>query len=320
MSKRRLEQLSRASRRREYLLRVSDVLGFAVGFKERGGALTDEPALVVYVRRGRKQKKKADFQRHQQIPERLRWHERGKTVWLPVDLVESDVGVLQSATIGSGVSVGNRTLTDTTGSIGWIARRASDQQVVLCSCYHVFLTFPATSTSPNLEFTGVPHAFITSPSREDGGDVNASVIGSVVRGKRAPTVDIAIAIPRADVSVVPAVADIGPFGKARFLVPGDLDPQHPVRVALRGRTSTTPRVGIVLQCGGVFPFQYPDLVQPLLMRDLIVTSIPTQAGDSGSLLLDDQHRPLGMLLGNGGGRSFFIHLRNITNALQLTDF
>jgi hypothetical protein len=193
-----LRHIERAAKKRTYLLKISDVLGYAVGYRERAGQRTNEPALVVYVRRGRKRHKKQRFPRHQQIPERIRWRINGKPVWLPVDLVEVDEGRLQSSTpLLSGESIGNRRVNNNTGTIGWVARRSSDNQPVMCGNYHVFLTFPAHSTTPTLTYpsAGQPQEFVTSPSVQDGGNANTDAVGTVIRGRRDQLVDIAVALP-----------------------------------------------------------------------------------------------------------------------------
>ena len=62
--------LRRAIEERKYLLDIRDVLGYGVGYREKEGQRTREPALVIYVRPGRKAKEPQDFPRHQRIPKR----------------------------------------------------------------------------------------------------------------------------------------------------------------------------------------------------------------------------------------------------------
>jgi hypothetical protein len=319
--KRQLSRIAAAADQRTYLLKIRDVFGYGTGFRERGGKRTEEPALIVYVRRGRKKRDKHDYPRHQQIPERVRWKVGGETLWLPVDLIEIDKGKLQSmAPPMGGDSVGNQSASHNSGSIGWIARRAGDGAPVLCGNYHVFLKFPPRPSNDVLKYPqpGQPLDNVTSPSREDGGNVNTDVVGVVVRGRRDDLVDVAIAtlVPTGR-PVSPIVHGLGQIGRARSITTQDLHAR--LEVHLFGRTSGLQN-GNVVEYPGRVGFEYPDLDSPLVMFDLIVTDIETRDGDSGSLLLDNQNRPLGMLIGTGGNRSFFMHIANIRSAMKLKDF
>jgi S1-C subfamily serine protease len=66
-------------------------------------------------------------------------------------------------------------------------------------------------------------------------------------------------------------------------------------------------------------FLYQDTPSGLVIEDLIETDLPTIPGDSGGLLVDDDIRPLGMLLGAASGRSYFVHLSNVANEFGLTE-
>jgi hypothetical protein len=101
--KRLLRLIRRAIDERSYLLNISDVLGYSVGFREKNGKRTDEPVLVVYVRKGRKGKKPDDFPHHQRIPRKIRLNVDNKTVWLGIDLIESEVGKLCGTASDPGV-------------------------------------------------------------------------------------------------------------------------------------------------------------------------------------------------------------------------
>ncbi len=309
--------LNRALKKRKYLMKIADVIGMAVGYRERTGRITDELALIVYVKPGRKEKDKDSYARHQRIPDRVWLDVGGKRVWLPVDLIESEVGKPQRD-IPCGRSVGNVNLNQNTGSVGWVARRISNDEPVFCSNYHVLLPLPAHSTQTTLTFSGSPTQETISPSIFDGGKTNRDEIGEVILGRRDQTVDAAIIRPAAGVTPLPRVVGIGNYGAARFITPEDL--VDGIEVQMRGRSTTEPARGRVVQYPGQFPFEYSDLTNPLLMLDLIVTDIVTQAGDSGSVLLDRDLRPLGILLGLGSDRSYFLHIRNVMSRMKVRDF
>lgn len=330
--KKRLVLIQRALKERSYLLRISDVLGYAVGFREKGGDRTDEPVLVVYVKKGRKENESDDFPRHQRIPRRIKLTVEGGTTWVGVDLIESEVGqVLEttpsmdgSKTIISGLSVGNRFSATNTGTIGWIARLKTTGQPVICCNFHIFLRFSESAYEKNgirliYRHTDTNPEYITSPSRQDGGDINQDMIGNVLAGERTPELDIAIAGIENDKKVNSYLKLIGPLETVRSLKEDELDPSHPIGVSISGRSSGL-KHGNILEYPAVYSFVFPDLPNGLMMTDLIVTSIPTQAGDSGALLVDEGRHPMGMLIGRAGRRSFFMHIRNIMNNMNLKEF
>ncbi|MDX1579400.1 MAG: hypothetical protein R3266_13015, partial [Gemmatimonadota bacterium] len=115
--RRRLRLLERAARERDYLLSIPGVLGYAVGYRVRGGQQTDEPVLTIYVEPGRKAVDPKSLPRHRRIPERVRLDVRGRTVWLSTDLVETESGELLSnaGPLPSSASVGNSESPSNTG-------------------------------------------------------------------------------------------------------------------------------------------------------------------------------------------------------------
>ncbi|MEK6375571.1 MAG: hypothetical protein AABO58_23075 [Acidobacteriota bacterium] len=313
--------LQRAYRERDYVSRIRDVLGTAIGYRERDNVLTDELALIVYVRRGRKRADKGDYPRHQQIPKRVRLRVNGRTVWLPVDIIETP-GLKLQATLVSSANVGNLSAAKVNGTVGWIARRKQDDAPVVCSNYHVLLKFPPKPGQVVLPFPrpGQPPAeFALSPSRFKGGSSPQHEIGPVVLGLRDPFVDVAIVLVANSVNVSPQVPGIGAIGPARSITPADLA-GGPIPVQLRGSASDQVMRGFATQYPSNLPFPYPDLNDPLQMLDLIATDIATIGGDSGAVLLDESRRPIGILLGGDGIRSWYIHIRHVVRTMKLKDF
>lgn len=323
---RTLELLERAVEERTYLLRVSDVLGYAVGFRVKDGETTEEPVLTVYVRKGRKAKDPEDHPPHQRIPSRIRLKVGKKWVWLPVDIVESEVGSLSAGPVQAGLSVGNSRKSDS-GTIGWIARTDDEASApVFCSAFHVLLRFPPNgstlsgTTDKQYQFTFPDFEHVLSPSVEDGGDLAQNNVGHVIAGRRNSIVDVAVVSPR-DAALVEGIAlDLGPLGPARFLTASDLHPTDPPQVQIRGRSTQHVTTGKVVRFPAAHLFGYPDRPNGLLLFELIETDIQTQGGDSGTLLLDTDRRPLGMLVGSAAGQSFFVHIRNVIQTMKLKDF
>lgn len=324
----RLELLRRAVDERSYLFNKSDVLGYAVGFRHKDGEWTDEPVLVVHVKKGRKEKDPSDFPRHQRIPRRIRLDVEGETEWLGVDLVESEVGELcDNADIARrhDVGIGNRFSTDTTGTIGWIARRKENGEPVVCSALHVLLRFGESDferDGPRLIYDHTDadsEEYATSPSIEDGGDINGDLLGTIRRGLRSQLGDVAISSVQTEERLADVRDAIGPIGPVRLLQSTELDPSAPIRVRMRGRTSGEVS-GTILEYPAHHPFEYPDRSRPLRLVDMIATDIRTQRGDSGALLVDEDQRPMGTLIGRANGRSYFMNIEHIVASMRLKEF
>ncbi len=316
-----LRLIVRAFKSRKDILRISDVLGYSVGFREKAGKLTDEPALVVYVRKGRKKKKAADFPRRQRIPQKIRMRVGKKTFWIKIDLIETGRGkLLNAGSIISGNSVANCASADNTGTMGWIARRRTNGEPVFCGNFHVFLRKPAYA-GPDLEkdFRHDPNhpERIISPGGMDAGSCPRDAIGTVVHGKRNQLVDAAIAAADKPELVAKFIKFIGAMAEARRLQAHELDPQYPIAVSLCGRTSQLLE-GKIREYPASHEFAYPD--RAVMLFDLIAADLPTQAGDSGALLVDASLHPLGMLVGRAGNRSFFMHIGNIMSEMKLKEF
>lgn len=309
-----------AYRSRSYLLRNPDVLGYGVGYRFRAGARTDEPALVVYVRQGTKSRDPNEVARHRRIPVRVRLPGRGRNRQLPTDLVETEVGEL-CASVTAAVTVCNCKATVEFGTVGWIARQA-DGAPVFCSCYHVLL--PRRFQPPRKTQLYLPspaaEELVTCPSPDFGGDLSLE-LGRVMRGIRSPTADLAIVEPIGAVALKDTIEAIGSMGKPRVLSSFNNPPGtgESVQVAVGHHG---PIRGFLAEFPARFVVQYPDFPEYEL-RNLImaITDPPVRPGDSGALLIDNDRRPLGMLVGREGvtGRSYYMPIAAIM-ALNLVPF
>ena len=139
-----------------------------------------------------------------------------------------------------------------------------------------------------------------------------------VGGIRNQRVDIAIASVLPDKQLVSYINRLGYMEEIRNLREEELDPENPIQVFISGQTSR--RVsGIIREYPAYHTFEYPDRPN-LLMLGLIATDIPTQPGDSGALLVDESLHPMGMLIGRAGERSFFMHIENMYQEMQLKEY
>jgi hypothetical protein len=284
---------------------------------------------VVYVRPGRKAREPQDFPRHQRIPKRVRLRVKGETIWLPVDIVETELGCLQQGGISNGdlgqaVSVGHSAQLARTGSIGWIARQNGvGQQPVFCTAFHVLLRMDdprlsgSIDKSYQLDIGQLDH--VVHPSREDGGNAVEDLIGFVLRGRRNNVVDVGVVQVTNQSWLNTTIQRInqalsGPIGQPRSLLQEVSVVEQSLPVRMIGRTSGSAH-GTVLEFPAVHAFGYED--RDVVLFRLIATDIQTLGGDSGALLVDSDRRPLGMLVGAAGGRSYFIDIQSIIDHMNL---
>lgn len=307
-------------RRATRLLRLPGVLGLAAGFRRHKGRLKNEPVVTVFVKFGLKGRRLSNVPRHHQIPRSLRVRLGRRTLRIRIDLVPSRPGLPhRAARAGAppGSAVGNRASPSNVGTVGWVARLSqSDHRPVLCGACHVLLrlrqsTFIGSGdktfrfSAENLERVAVPP-----------GTGEAVVRGYVIVGRRGGPLDAAVAILE-DAAPTRNIPGLGPMGAVRRLDPDDLEFPSGPPVSMRvGRGLIQ---GKVTRYPARMTFLYDDAANGVVIEDLIETNLPTQPGDSGGLLVDADVRPIGMLLGAAGGRSYFVHLPNVVREFGLAE-
>ena len=324
-----LQKLAGAVPDKSYLLGKVGVLGYGIGFRIRGGRRTDEPALVVYVRKGRKAEDPRRLPRHARIPNRVRIVLEGRSEWLPVDIVEDEVGNIAEATSGPPVSpvvipghrIFNRDHPENWGTVGWVARDGQIGETVVCAAYHVLMRpltgYPAKRIAQ--EYVHAP----SDPERilgtaDDPPGSHAYPMGQVWYARRDRQFDVGTVRLHPAAEAARYIRYIGSMGPLRYLGIQDLQGEagEPVRLAAG---APAPSTGHVYEFPSFFPMRYPDWPGGLNMAGLIATDIPVSPGDSGGLLVDAGRRPIGMLVGSSATRSFFMHLGETAKALGLSD-
>lgn len=310
-----------AYRTRRYLLRNPDVLGFGVGHRFCQGERTGEPALVVYVREGVKSRDPQRVPRHRRIPRHVRLPGRGGSRMLCVDLVETGVGELCQG-VTPAVTVCNIGSAVEFGTVGWVARQASGTPV-FCSCYHVLLprAFNPPRTTQTFFHNPAQPQEVTCPSPLFGGSIG-NRLGTVMRGERSPTGDLALAEVKAGVSLGSAIQGVGAMGNPpRILQSFKNQPGQGERVRV-AVGHDAPIEGRLAEFPASFTVRYPDFPEYTLNNLIMVVTDPVvRPGDSGALLVDDDRRPLGMLIGRDvpSRRSFYMPMSAIM-AFNLTPF
>ncbi|HEX5493977.1 MAG TPA: hypothetical protein VFX70_05300 [Mycobacteriales bacterium] len=277
------------------LLRLPNVTGVDVGYKEIGGEQTNEMAILVFVR------EKGNFDEPDRIPARIQ-HVRTdviEAVFTP-STTRSRTSELSDVRLDpnrydplvGGCSTAPARITDAYGTVGIPVRdNATGQQRVL-SCWHVFCD------DPNWEH--LDHR-ITQPAIILGGRTATDTIGSVVAAKLGQIVinfgyDLYVDCAVCDVTMrpaVPKIIHIGALQGTRTPIVGELVRKYGATTEdtfglVQSTNFTTrvdyPGIGIV-----TFYYQYritpPNLTMPSFSR----------GGDSGSIVVDTENRALGMV-------------------------
>lgn len=303
------------------LLRLPGVLGVAVGFRQRRGRPENEPVVTVFVEPRLKRRSLGRVPRWHRIPRALHIRLGKRVLVVPVDLVPSRPGRVYAGSndpVPPGEAVANQRSPGNVGTLGWVARVAGRTGgPVVCGACHVLLRLLGSRfdgagdkafifSADDLEFITIP-----APASED------SVSGYVIAGRRGGSLDAAVALLE-DGTPTRDIPGLGQMGTWRCLTASDLGFPSGPDVSMRvGRGDLL--AGKVTRYPAQMTFRYSDTPDGLVIEDLIETDLPARPGDSGGLLVDEDNRPVGMLLGAASGRSYFVHLRNITTEFELTD-
>ena len=304
-----------------FLLERANVIGVGIGKKVVDGEETDEPAVIVFVER---KLPEAQLKRKDIVP---------KTV----DEVKTDVvetGRLKAQATGrertarwrpapGGVSVGHVRIT--AGTLGAIVR--ADGRRVILSNNHIL-------ANSNEARRGDP---ILQPGPADSG-TRADVIGRLERfveirfeetagwspgallrrlaerlGIRAVPprpknlVDAAIATPERDDLVSDEILELQ-------RVPGLAEAGVGLRVRKSGRTTGVTE-GKILATDATVEVDYDEHVATF--TDQLVAGPMSQGGDSGSLLLDEQGRAVGLLFAGSDRTTVFNRADRVAEALGI---
>jgi hypothetical protein len=249
-------------RRRDALAKVRGVVAVGLGHKVHRGVETDEPALVVFVKK-KLSRRKLDSLRRDLLPSFVRVHKRR----VPVDVLEMGVPVPHGP-IGSLGPV--RPLEAAT--IGAIAHDAATDEPVLLTAMHV-LGVPTCQDgySDPVEFT--------VPARQD--DPAAPVIGNLLLGTTYG-VDAAKVALRDPAAVAPYLPPLRIVGVRP--VSNDVN----TSVTMFGKTSG--------RCHGVVKYVSVSIPEYCLEQTILV-AIHSAEGDSGGPLVDATSLLLGFLFG-----------------------
>jgi len=332
----RLERYFRAlNKTRDKLLGLQNVVGLGIGYKETGSENTGEPAFIVYVE---KKLPVDELMREQVVP--------GKIGGLNTDVVE--IGVVRALGIRTsrerpahpGVSIGH--YRSTAGTLGAVVKDKQTGELMLLSNNHVLAN--GSSTHQALAKPGDP---ILQPGPYDGGTLkdrigalyryvplekgivrsDCPVALSMARGgnfllnlvkkdyeirfyKRfnaENTVDCALAKPDSPDLVEASILEIGEVKGVAEVKPGK-------KVKKSGRT-TGLTSGAVKSVGTVLQVEM-DKDEKVWFSDQVVTELISQPGDSGSLILDEDNKAVGLLFAGSDKLTVFNRISNVMERLE----
>ncbi|BAF58265.1 MAG: hypothetical protein HPY89_09930 [Pelotomaculum sp.] len=332
-----MERYFRAFKKtRAKLLSLENVVGIGVGYKQTGGENTGEPAFIIYVE---KKMPAAGLARGSVIPKRIDG--------LITDVIEIGrvkmLGVRTSRErpCQPGVSVGH--YQSTAGTLGAVVRDRETKKLMILSNNHVLAN--GSSESEAKAKQGDP---ILQPGPYDGGTLkdrigvldryvplvksavkaDCPVAAAVARGgtrllnifkqnyevrfyKRLygeNTVDCALARLDSEDLVKATILDIGDITGVSEAGPGDL-------VQKSGRT-TGLTSGVVKSVNTTLQVEMKD-DEKLWFSDQVVADMVSQPGDSGSLVVDQERKVVGLLFAGSDKLTIFNRISNIMDCLGI---
>lgn len=268
-------KISRALKQNETkLLKKSNVVGVGIGEKIKDGKRTGRTCLKIYV-----EKKVAK--------ERL-----AKSDLVPPEIADVETDVVEVGKIRplasnrmrmrpakGGSSIGHYKIT--AGTLGCLVKDKKTGKIMILSNNHVLANSNEAKKGDS----------IIQPGVADGGKNPKDKIAELERwvkigfGKKANTVDAAVAYPLNDKDVSPEISTIGiPKGTAK----GKLG----LVIQKSGRT-TDHTLGEIKDITATVRVDYNG--KTAIFRHQILTSAMSQGGDSGSLVLDKKRRAVGLL-------------------------
>ncbi len=305
-----------------------NVVGVAVGNKVIGGRETDEACIVVFVET---KQPEAQLRHRDVVPKtfggvRTDVVETGRFAALRAAQAVDMDRTQRIRPAPGGVSIGHFQIT--AGTLGVLARR--NGRPVILSNNHVL-------ANQNAARVGDP---ILQPGPADGGRLQDTIarlvdfvpihfherrLGPLGRllapllalaglgVKRLPTgrtnlVDAAVAEPIDARAVAPDILGIGRVSRTR-------DAELGIRVRKSGRTSGITD-GRVTAVDATVEVDYGG--QTAVFREQIVSDLPSKGGDSGSLVVDEGGRAVGLLFAGGATSTLINPIAAIAHFLDVT--
>ena len=341
-------------RHRQILHKKPNVVGVGSGYRRKEGKRTNEKAIIVFVTRkiaphklGETGKVPRSLRSH-----RVDVVEIGDVRFMEKDLsppLSEEMGEGSSTEGGrlkrrrpspGGVSIGHYKVT--AGTLGCTVKDPSTGERFILSNNHVLAN--STNGKDGRAETGDP---VLQPGSYDGGKPENDAIARLERfvplcssllpancatarlwenlanrilavlrpsyhlylqksNKEGNLVDAALARPLRNEDLLPGIMDLGGISGTAEVYPGD-------KVVFSGRTSGVVRGTVIARDVSLYIAMEPG--KELYFIDQLATSAVSRPGDSGSLLLDEQNRAVGLLFAGSEIVSVCNRLENVSRLL-----
>ncbi len=321
---------------RHKFLNLENVVGVGVGYKEVAHRSTPKKAILVLVE---KKIPSSFLAKDQIIPERIGSIETDVVEIGPVQFLTPRTDQVRPAQ--PGLSIGHYAVT--AGTLGALVRDRKTRKMLLLSNNHVLAN--ATNGRDGRSKAGDA---IYQPAPYDGGTAKdtvarlerfvplwathekancpfANAFGRMMNGllkvvkpnyqiiiEKKTTeenlVDAALACPIEEDLFLEEVLDIG-------VIQGTATPEIGMAVQKSGRTTgltsgTIKAINVTLAVGMAKGATF-------VFTDQILTELPSQTGDSGALVVDQQHRAVGLMFAGSPKYTIVNRIENIINLLQV---
>lgn len=271
---------------------IPGVVGVGVGFKERGGDLTEEIVFRVYVEEKRPLD---DVPPAERIPDEIHGV---KTDVLTVTVDTPQVDTSKYRPIKGGIQIGNGS--GSVGTLGCLAKRNAGGDVVVVSNHHVLLAGGVTVADD---------VDVGQPDYSVCCCCGCNEIGKVLNGSIGGLVDCAIASVDSDVTKVHEIAEIGAVAGSDTAVVGDI-------VRKRGRTTG-------LTSGSVIDVAYANSSTAGHSFTDQIRIAPSGAdpfvspGDSGSAVVNETNHVVGIVWGASNNHGTASSIANVMAAMDI---
>ncbi len=318
------------------LLDLQNVVGIGIGHKHVGEESTGEPAFILYVE---KKLPAADLQRSQVVPKKIHG--------LVTDVVE--IGVVRMLNDRTkrvrpcqpGMSIGH--FQSSAGTMGAVVKDRETKELMVLSNNHVL-----ANGSTYQEARAKKGDPILQPGPYDGGKtedrigvlpryvpleksisradcpVAMSLAREVTRlinlfkrdyeirfykhSKSENTVDCAVVKLDSEDIVRPAILEIGEVNGISEAKPGE-------KVRKSGRTSGVTS-GVVKSVNTTLQVEM-DKDEKVWFTEQVVTDLPSKPGDSGSLILNQDKKAIGLLFAGSEKLTVFNRIANVMDLLKI---
>jgi hypothetical protein len=346
------KEVKLSKRCRKDLMKKPNVVGVGIGFRQKKWATTAEKSIVVLVSKkmAPNELKAKDmvprFWKGQQVDVveigEVRFMDGAADAQANKSKIPSPERVKRWRPAPGGVSIGHYVIT--AGTMGVVVRDRSSGARLILSNNHVL----ANTTSGD-DHRAAPGDIILQPGAYDGGNINTDVLGRLIRfvpvrrtvyhsqcataaavekiankllswlrphyqvllqrlNQGGNLVDAALAIPEREEDLDDKILELGKINGVASAYLG-----QPIRFS--GRTSGLVKGKILATEVSLYITMNPG--EEVLFEDQLVTSAISRPGDSGSLLVDEHNRAVGLLFAGSDKVSICNRIDHVCRLLDI---